>query len=195
MLDQKGYTTLELLILMLILALLAAIGLPGIRDTLDRNARDIAVQQMMTALALARAEAVTKATPVSLCRSVNTAVCSSGSNGDWRNGWLIFEDRGTPGIMDLNDLLIKANAPSSSKISITARTAANANIIGDYFRFDAEGFLIYPVGGGYLKFCHPNNTLNFTRAVWVAATGRSSYSLHDSDGIQNDINGGNLLCP
>ncbi len=193
--QSKGYTLLELLIVMAILVILAVVSLPGMRDTIDRNARDSAMQQLMTALSTARAEAVNRGTPVSLCRSTNGSACAASSNGDWRSGWLVFVDAGTAGVVNANDTIVRVMPGISGNMAIRARTAANANVTGDYFRFDAEGFLIYPVGGGYMKICHADNTLSFARAIWVAKTGRGSYSLDDVDGIHNNMSGGNLVCP
>ena len=85
-----GYTVLELMVTLAVLALLAAVAIPSFDDSIQRNARDSAMLDLMSSLSLARSEAVNASSTVSLCRSSNQTACAGA--GDWAAGWLIFVD-------------------------------------------------------------------------------------------------------
>lgn len=52
--DQLGYTMLEVLMVIAIAAILVAVALPSMQDTISRNARDSIQLDLLTSLSLAR---------------------------------------------------------------------------------------------------------------------------------------------
>jgi type IV fimbrial biogenesis protein FimT len=90
---QRGFTLLELLTAVLVAALVLGIGVPSFGE-FRRNARLTAVaNDLLTAVQFARAEAVKRQLPVSLCASAEPAAaqpeCSD--DGQWL-GWIVFAD-------------------------------------------------------------------------------------------------------
>ena len=108
---QRGFTMPELLVVVVVLAVLLGIGVPSIRDFFARQAVVDAAQSMSEALQLARIHAIQRGAPVSICRSANPdaslPVCTS-PESKWHSGWIVFVDRGTPGVIDGTDELIQA---------------------------------------------------------------------------------------
>jgi len=64
---QYGFTLLELLVVLALIAVLAGVGYPEMRAFNERNAHRVAVSQLQSALALARHSAITLNTDVFLC--------------------------------------------------------------------------------------------------------------------------------
>jgi type IV fimbrial biogenesis protein FimT len=97
--SQRGVTLAELLIVIAIVAILAGVGVPALRDLVLSNRQAAAVNELITALQMARSHAVTRGegrdvyapgiTPsVVVCASDDGQSC----DGAWQDGWIIFRD-------------------------------------------------------------------------------------------------------
>ena len=107
--SQRGFTVIELMITLIIAAILLAVGVPSYRATLQ-NARSSALSSDLTsAINLARAEAVRRGQPVSVCPSANMSTCG----GAWTAGWIVIVDTGS------EVLRIWATPPADSLITQT----------------------------------------------------------------------------
>lgn len=84
---SRGFTTLELVVVVAIVAILAAMAVPGFTPLMERWRVRQASEAMVSTLALARSEAVKRGGGIVVRRS---APCTS--NGDWSCGWLLFYD-------------------------------------------------------------------------------------------------------
>ena len=108
-----GFTLLELMVTILVAAILLGIGVPNFREFQRNNAIIAAANDLVSATLAARAEAVKRQVPVTLCASANPTaanpVCSptgAGANG----GFFVFVDEngnfdpnGSPIITDGTD--------------------------------------------------------------------------------------------
>jgi type IV fimbrial biogenesis protein FimT len=84
---QTGFTLIELMITLLVLSILLAAAVPTFRD-FTRNNRVIATQNdLVTAMNLARSEAIKRSATVVVCASSDGATCSGSTN--WANGFLV----------------------------------------------------------------------------------------------------------
>jgi type IV fimbrial biogenesis protein FimT len=113
---MRGFTLLELMTAVLVLGILIAMAAPSFRD-MSRNNRIAATQNdLVTALAVARSEALRSSTKVSVCPSSDSTDCSGDT--DWSVGWIVFTDAGDPGEVDDTDEVVQAwpGAPGDTEL-------------------------------------------------------------------------------
>jgi type IV fimbrial biogenesis protein FimT len=133
--SARGVTLLELMIAITVLAILAGIGIPAFSGILRANAIAAQANNLVSALTLARSEAMKRGIRVSVCPTQNGADCTA----DWNDGWVVFtDDFGTPGDIDESDEPLQnwsAGAAgvvvtgSNSSITFLPSAASNAGAI------------------------------------------------------------------
>jgi type IV fimbrial biogenesis protein FimT len=88
----RGFTVLETMIAMAIVAVLAAIAAPGMVDFIRVNRMSTSARQFDADLVLARREAIKRNLRVLVCPVGNVVDrCGSGT-ATWKNGWLVCYD-------------------------------------------------------------------------------------------------------
>jgi type IV fimbrial biogenesis protein FimT len=105
---EQGFTLLELMTALAVAAVLIAVGVPQLRDLTIQQRITGAAQDLHVDLALARNEAVTRATNVTVCPSTDLATCT---NDGWGNGRLTFIDANANGVVDVGELVVKQSQP------------------------------------------------------------------------------------
>ncbi len=85
----RGFTLLELMTTITIVAILLAIGVPSMRSMIQRNRVSSASNDLAASFAYARTTAINRGQLVSLCPSVDGSTCTSGSQ-DFEPGWIIY---------------------------------------------------------------------------------------------------------
>ncbi|MCD9045889.1 GspH/FimT family pseudopilin [Luteimonas sp. MHLX1A] len=86
---NRGFTLVELMVTVAIVAILAAIAFPNFRASFRSNRLATTNNELVAALALARSEASRSALGAGLCASADGLTCSD----DWNEGWLVWVDR------------------------------------------------------------------------------------------------------
>lgn len=83
-----GFTLLELMVTLTVVAILAAITLPSFRPTIQRYRLNNARDDLQAALQYARSEAIMRATYVSVCSSTDGASCAA--TNTYETGWIVY---------------------------------------------------------------------------------------------------------
>jgi len=124
--SQRGVTIIELMIVVAIGAILAAVAIPGLRDTLNSTRQTTAMGLVMSDLNQARGEAIKRNARILVCATNAGATDCSGST-NWRNGWLVCRE-GTianqcavSAALDPNPVI--ARPPLTDSLTLTASTA------------------------------------------------------------------------
>lgn len=129
-----GFTLVELVITLLVVAVLALIALPSFDGTFRQSRMTAAANNLVAALSAARSESVMRARRVSVCPSASGLRCGG---SDWHAGWITYVDGGTAGRFDADDVVLRVWPALDSADRITATRAG--------VTFDARGMSDAPV--------------------------------------------------
>ena len=178
--SARGFTLLELMITVAVLAIMVGIGVPSYQDLMRRNRLAAQTNQLIGVLAFARSEAVKRGVRVTICPAndaVNQDACSD--DGNWAaNGLIVFTDNlGAIGELDLdedgepedNDAILQRLPPAATqRIRI-----GNARVLMSYMQ---NGNLDLPAGEDSQFIVAPEDCKDpdGARLVQVIAAGRAS---------------------
>ena len=84
----RGFTLVEMIVTLVILAILAAVAIPSFTQMLHRGGVSSASNALLADLAYARTEAVSRHTNVSVCPTTTGNSCAA--NPAYDSGWLIY---------------------------------------------------------------------------------------------------------
>lgn len=84
----KGFTLVELMTVVAVLAVLTMIALPSFEGSLRSNRVATSTNEMLSSLALARTEAIRNRRGGGVCSSAEGTKC----DGAWNDGWLVWSD-------------------------------------------------------------------------------------------------------
>lgn len=103
-----------------VVAIISAVGIPALRNFTLQQRIGTTVQELQLDMALARSEAITRATSVSLCTSSNGTSCTGSG---WEGGRILFTDANQNGALEGADAVLRqGNAPESG-MTVTALPA------------------------------------------------------------------------
>lgn len=86
MLNSKGFTLIELMVTLVVLAILASIAVPSFQNTIQSSRTLSISNNLTTAMQFARSEAIKRGVRVDICRR-NGNVCANSTA--WQDGWLV----------------------------------------------------------------------------------------------------------
>lgn len=104
--DSSGFTIVELMVTIAILAILVGIATPSAVTMINNSRLTSNVNGLMADFMLARSEASSRGVRVAVCPAVTNTACS-GSAADWSVGRLIFADANADGVFNGTDTLIR----------------------------------------------------------------------------------------
>ncbi|MDR1351172.1 MAG: GspH/FimT family protein [Zoogloeaceae bacterium] len=84
-LKMRGFTLLELMIILMLIAVFAAFAVPAFKHRMERTKVEASTDELLTALRFARGEAITRGTEVSLAPKVAAAPLDDGWNVETQN--------------------------------------------------------------------------------------------------------------
>jgi len=169
---QRGFTLIELLITLIIAGILLTIAVPSYQDFVRKNQTITNANNLVTALNLARSEAIKRGVQVTLRRK--------GSNSQtWEDGWDVYTDIDADGVFDDDadtdlcetgeDCLLRTYAELPT--DYTLRTGSN---FADWVGYlpsglsDSGGSL----GNDTFRLCAGNASTTQSRAIIISSSGR-----------------------
>lgn len=127
----------ELMVVVAIVAILAAIAFPSFEATLRSNRVSTTTNELLASFALARSEALRSPGGAQVCSSTNGTTCTSTA---WDQGWIVWiniDGQGAQPVAADGDRVVRYSQAKPGVAITTAAGAANTS-----FRFDQRGFLV-----------------------------------------------------
>jgi type IV fimbrial biogenesis protein FimT len=118
----RGFTLLELMVTLVIAVILVTVAVPGFSNLIRNNQAAAQANELLTALKIARNEALKRRTRVSVCSRANprTTPETCAGNTNWATGWLVFEDPNNNGVFDAGEELIRVGDITAGNATLTA---------------------------------------------------------------------------
>ena len=107
---NKGFTIVEAIIVIAIFGVLLAVAAPSLTDYLNQVQSRQNTNEFLSSLLLARSEAVTRNSMVSMCMTDSSAPQVCDSDNGWHEGWIAFEDVDGDGTRDIGDELVEQHS-------------------------------------------------------------------------------------
>lgn len=97
---SRGFTLIEMMIALVVLAITIALGAPMMQTQLHQNRLRAESSRLLGAINLARSEAVMRNLPVSLCPSAMATTGVPKCSGTYSGGWIVFANPGKDRVVD-----------------------------------------------------------------------------------------------
>ncbi len=132
---QHGLTLVELMVTLAVAIILVAVGMPLFSGVVGSNRATTQANSLMSAMKLARSEAVGRGMDTNVCASNGAqTACDGGSPPDWTNGWLVHADTNNNSTFDAADIL-RIWPPLAASAEVTGTYPGSLTQVG----FDATG--------------------------------------------------------
>ncbi len=163
----RGFTLIELMVTVTVIAILALIAAPSFNEAILSNKLAGYSNNFVASAQLARSEAIKRNTPVVLCRSADGQTCAT--SGTWQQGWIVMckYKPAEPGICATD---------GTDNLVISVQQALPAD-----YRLSADNYALTfkPVGGGAtsaaLTLCRAAPSAGSQeRTIGVSFSGRPS---------------------
>lgn len=143
---MSGFSLIELMVVVAILAILSALAAPSFTPLMERwRVRDSA-ENLQSTLYYARSEAIKRSGNVIITKSADTGSCTSSGSTQWNCGWVVFFDVNGNGMQDAcvanaipNECTLQVVSPPNR---VTINLAGSAGRIA----VDRWGMLSDPAG-------------------------------------------------
>lgn len=156
----SGFTLLELLITLALVAIVVAIGAPAFGDVIKNNRLTTQINTLVGHLAYARSEAVLRSQQVIICASSNTTSCT----GVWKDGWIVFIDADNDSAWTAGEEVLRVQQTLSG-------TTTLSSTYGTSFVYDNRGFSTVAAGPGTFSLCDDRG-VGYLKSISISNTGR-----------------------
>ena len=156
---NKGFTIVELMTTLAIVAIMAAIAAPSFKNLIANNRLAAFSNDMISSLSAARNEAI----------STRQSVAIQPNSGNWTNGWAVIVDSNSDGLFNASDVTVKTVEAYNSTLSESG--ASPSNLV-----FNSKGSRDTLGTWGPLKVCDDRKA---GRSISVEGAGVASLKKHE----------------
>lgn len=165
--QAKGFTMLELIVVVAILGITLAFAVPGFIEMVANNRISSSTSDFVGSLQLAKAESAARISPVSVCKK-NPAGTACVTSGDWEQGWIVFVDTNASGSVNAGDTVLSVHEALDSRI--TFRGTAE---VTDSMTYTPSGATLL-TQTAILMMCDDRGFSDSTLGVLITITGRGN---------------------
>lgn len=185
-----GFTLVELMVTLLLAAIVLSYGVPGFRSLILNNRQSTQMNNFLTALMLARSEAVKRHQSITLCKSANSTSCTNA--GGWEQGWIVFNDPNNNRIVEPPAEVIIRAYPGFTNGATLRGTVGIRNSLG----YQSTGY-IATGNNGMFVYCDARvqnfaNDAAQARVLIISPTGQARVFAGNDAAVAN--NGGVNSC-
>jgi type IV fimbrial biogenesis protein FimT len=163
-----GFTLVELLVVLAIVAVLLGTAIPSFRGVIRSAKLSSATDSLFSSLLMARSEAAKRHARVVLCKSADGSNCTT--RGGWEQGWIVFHDANNNGLRDPGeDVVSRVNAMAGEM-----RFSGNLNV-AKYVSYAPTGETKLASGAfqaGTITLCSASSTSQEARQIVLSSVGR-----------------------
>ena len=194
---NHGFTLIELIVTLAVFGIVISMAAPSMSGFIDSNRRAAQVNTFVSALNLARSEAVKRNNNVTVCTR-NDAGTACDATKNWDSGWLVFIDDNTRGVIDGSDAILRVYEQIYKREIPKDVTLKETVADSRYITYQARGQASFPLTtttAASFERCDDGGPAQ-ARAIMVTSTGRIRLSKDtsvDTDKIHED-NNGNIDC-
>ena len=182
---QTGFTLIELMVTVSILAILLATAIPAMADFLERNRANAIISEVRNLVAMARENAVHHGCFTTLCPSEDNTTCSSNTLAPL----IVFSDCNRNRKIDEDDQLYRVMQPLPENSQLRWSFSLGRR----YLQMTPQGFTNSLFGS--LIYCPASGEEQHARLLIISRSGRARYGKDtDGDGIPNRDSGENVGC-
>jgi type IV fimbrial biogenesis protein FimT len=165
---QLGFTLVELMITIAVMATILSIAIPSFTSLISSNAIASQSNHFSGAISLARSEAIKRNTSVIICKRANLACTTT---GQWEDGWIIFADSDNDDTLDSGEEIRYIDA---LKNNYTLRPSAATT---HWLAFQSDGKVETNVSGIFsgvtFRLCGPDADNAASRAISFNVIGQA----------------------
>ena len=179
---SSGFTLVELMMTLVVLAIVLAFGVPSFRNLVVSNTLSSQVNGLSGDIAAARSAAtLSPDAVVTVCASANGTSCRDSQA--WEGGWISFRDENGDGAVDAGDEILRVSEALNGGNTLRVKGFSGG---GKLFQFDGKGM---PANPGTLIVCDDRGA---SEAAAISVSGAGQVRLV-RDG--KDHTGTALSCP
>ena len=172
---RMGFTLIELMVTIAIAGILLGVAIPSFISTIASNRLTANANELVTALNLARSEAVKRGASVTVRKVDSNSFTNLSSTANWENGWDVFTDADSDGNYETGDILIRTFGALNASYTLRGNT-----YIANFIRYQADGSINL---AGNFVICN-NDSITGAKLIITNAVGRVRIASDaDHDGI------------
>jgi type IV fimbrial biogenesis protein FimT len=109
--NLSGFSLIELIVTLSVVSILAFVAVPSIKNILKDHRLSGYTNDLVADLNTARSEAIKRATPVTLCKTLNpqnsSPACNTTAANAWTTGRIMFVDADSDGVVDSGEQVLR----------------------------------------------------------------------------------------
>ena len=171
---SNGFTLIELMVTLSVAAIVMVVGVPSYQNLTADQHSVTSVNELVTAMHLARSHALKSGKHVTVCRSANKLTCSE-TRGDWSEGWIVFVNKSQAGtgVRDADEELLRVFDALHGNVTLKP-----SGSFDDFVSFRPTGDTDF---AGTWQYCDDRGT-DYAKAVGLFRSGRAQKATAFSDG-------------
>lgn len=151
---RRGFTLIEMLATIGVMAILATLAAPSFLEIAERNRLVTYANDLISSINITRSEAIRRALPVTLCPSADGLTCG----GTWNDGWITFvnADDDSPAAVDEGEDVLRVHEALSPGYTLSPNP-----VFADHITYRSDGSAN---DAGVFAICHEGHVAG-ARAV------------------------------